>query len=561
MTTGTTPVQEASNGFHYARRGSAIDENALASDRIDGYYDERMQARTLLTAEEEKKLMRRVDWRLMVSILLYSEWQSLIRDIAKALCSIMFLLKGIDADNVSNARIMNKGTSGNIMTQLGMTSNEYNLVSTIYYIPYIVAEAPSNLLIKRMLPSRWQSRIMITWGISTACHAAATSKGGLYAARFFLGLMEAGMFPGVILQMCYWYRPDEMSVRLLYFCESIQSLVARLSSWLTASDILGNLSGVFSGVFAFAFSHADGAHGLSGWQWLFIFEGVITIAFGFVVWFLLPDFPSTAKWLTEKEKAFIQARLPGNAPQASEANFQWSEIVEACKDIRLWLFTLIWALYTVGTSGVRFYQPTVIANLGYTDIASAQLLNLPISIFSIIVIGITGAFADNGRLPRPVYPLSFLCVILICYGVLYAYPNNGGVLAATLIGNGVTSAWFPMMWPWRVQTTKGATGSSFSIGFVNSYGQIGGAIGPHLFNSRFAPHYRVSFGIAMGFVSACILTSLFTWHLTRQTEQDTRKLKIARVAAQTRGETILDDIVDNDLKKRSKADDSSSSSV
>lgn len=123
----------------------------------------------------------------------------------QTLCSVMFLLKNIDADNVSNARIMNKRTSGNIMTQLGMTSNEYNWVATIYYvsgpltvrsamtdssqIPYIVAEAPSNLLIKRVLPSRWQSRIMITWGISTACHAAATSKSGLYAARFFLGLV------------------------------------------------------------------------------------------------------------------------------------------------------------------------------------------------------------------------------------------------------------------------------------------------------------------------------------------------------------------------------------
>lgn len=314
-------------------------------------------------------------------------------------------------------------------------------------------------------------------------------------------------------------------------------------------DVLGNLSGVFSGILAFAFSHVNGTHGLSGWQWLFIFEGVLTIIFGVTVWFLLPDFPATAKWLTEKEKAFIQARLPGNAPQASEANFRWREIVESLKDVRLWLFTLIWALYTVGTSGVRFYQPTVIANLGYTDIASAQLLNLPISIFSIVIIGITGAFADNGRLPRPVYPLSFLGIILICYGVLYAYPNNGGVLAATLIGNGVTSAWFPMMWPWRVQTIHGATGSSFSIGFVNSYGQIGGAIGPHLFNSRFAPHYGISFGIAMGFVSACILTSLLTWFLTRHTEQDTRKLKIARVEAQKRGETVLDDVVDNDLSK------------
>jgi hypothetical protein len=175
-------------------------------------------------------------------------------------------------------------------------------------------------------------------------------------------------------------------------------------------------------------------------------EGVITIAFGIALYWIFPDFPPQAKWLTDKEKAFIQARLPGNAPQAAEVNFNWREIVESLKDIRLWLFTLIWALFTIGNSGVRFYQPTVIADLGYTDVASAQLLNLPISIFSIIVIGITGSFADNGRLPRPIYPLSFLCIILACYGTLYAYPNSGGVYAATLIGNGLTSAWYPMMY-------------------------------------------------------------------------------------------------------------------
>ncbi|KAL5388983.1 hypothetical protein DPSP01_002687 [Paraphaeosphaeria sporulosa] len=482
------------NTLHYARRGSLVAETA-ADPNIEGYDAERMRARALLSADEEKKLLRKIDWHLM------------------ALCSIMFLLKNIDADNVSNARIMNKGSPTNIMNQLGMTSNEYNLVTTLYYIPYIVAEAPSNLLIKRLLPSRWQSRIMVTWGIALSCHAAVTNKEGLYVARFFLGLFEAGLFPGVILQMCYWYRPDEMSVRLLYFY------------------ILGNLSGVVSGLLAFAFSHLDGAHGLSGWQWIFLVEGIITIAFGVAIYFIFPDFPPQAKWLTDDEKAFIQARLPGNAPQAAEMNFNWREIVESLKDIRLWLFTLIWALFTIGNSGVRFYQPTVIADLGYTDVASAQLLNLPISIFSIIVIGITGAFADNGKLPRPLYPLAFLCIILACYGTLYAYPNSGGVYAATLIGNGLTSAWYPMMWPWRVQTTSKATGSAFSIGFVNSYGQIGGAIGPHLFQSKYAPHYG--------------------------TEQDTRRLKLARVQVQKRGETVLDDVVDNDLRKPVKRGSSS----
>lgn len=111
-------------------------------------------------------------------------------------------------------------------------------------------------------------------------------------------------------------------------------------------------------------------------------------------------------------------------------------------------------------------------------IAQAQLLNLPISVVGLLVIFITGYFADNGRLPRPLYPLTFLLIIIAAYAVLVAYPRNGAVYAATLIGNAVTAAWYPMMWPWRVQTTSRATGSAFSIGFVNSYGQIGGAIGP-----------------------------------------------------------------------------------
>lgn len=118
-----------------------------------------------------------------------------------------------------------------------------------YQIPYIIAEAPSNLFLKRLLPSRWLSRIMISWGIVTCCHAAVKNSQGLYAARFFLGLMEAGMFPGVILQLCYWYRPDEMARRLLYFY------------------MLGNFSTVISGVLAFAFDGASGKGGLSGWQW------------------------------------------------------------------------------------------------------------------------------------------------------------------------------------------------------------------------------------------------------------------------------------------------------
>ncbi|KAJ5205830.1 hypothetical protein N7472_002278 [Penicillium cf. griseofulvum] len=493
--------------LHFARRGEAATAASSSQESINGYDPELMSGRTLLTTEEEKKLLRKIDWRLMT------------------ICSLIFMFKNLDSNNASNARIMNKGTDQNIMTQLGITSNEYNLVTVLYYVPYILLEAPSNLLLKRFSPSKWQSRIMISWGIALMCNAAVKNKGGLYATRFLLGVAEAGQFPGVILQMTYWYRPDEMSLRLLYFY------------------ICGNVSGIFGGLLAYAFDTVSGAGGLSGWQWLFLTEKVLQPSF-----LELRFVPETAKWLTEREKRFIQARLPSNAPRAHEQNFQLREVIESLKDRRLWLFTSIWATFTVGTSGVTFYQSTVIANLGYTSIAQAQLLNIPITICGLLFIAATGITADRSRVPRPLYPLSFLLIIIICYGVFVAYPSNGAIYAVTLIGNALTAGWYPVMWPWRVQTTSRATGSAFSIGFVNSYGQIGGAIGPQLFQSMYAPHYTVPFSVAMGLVGICAILTLVTWWVTWDTERDTRRLKLAKIAAERRGETILEDVVDNDLK-------------
>ncbi|KAG4430559.1 hypothetical protein IFR05_013961 [Cadophora sp. M221] len=463
----TEGLSEGGKGrLHSVRRGQEIDDHD--TDLIAGYEADQMRARALLTSEEEKKLLRRIDWHIM------------------PLCAIAFLLKNIDANNVSNARIMNRGSDQNILKQLGMTENEFNFVITIYYIPYIIAEAPSNLFIKRMSPSTWQSRIMIAWGIVLCYHAAVKNKEGLYAARFFLGLFEAALFSGVILQLCYWYRPDEMSRRLLYFY------------------ILGNFSTVISGILAFAFDGVFGKGGLSGWQWLFVVEDLASIIFSVVLFFCLPDFPPTAEWLSEKEKAF--------------------------------------ATFTAGTYGLTFYQPTIIVNLGFTSIAKSQLLNIPTAILTISIIGILGLWADAARLPRPLFPLALLITIMACYSVLYTFPNTGGGYAATIMAASCASSWYPMMWPWRVKTTERATGSAFSIGFVKSYGQIGGALGPQIFRSQYAPHYTVGFAVAVSLVGCAIVMNLITWYVTRRTEKETRMLKLARVEAAKRGEGILEDV-------------------
>ncbi|EGX88261.1 pantothenate transporter, putative [Cordyceps militaris CM01] len=465
------------------RVGSSSDEGD--STPIDD--DDVARLRASLTREQEKKLVRRIDWHLL------------------PLLSVLYMVKTIDAINVSNARVMDRGTPRNILTELHMTSNQYNFVTLAYYIPYILAETPSNLAIKYFKPSVWQARITISWGIVLCCHAAVTNAGGLYVVRAFLGLFEAGLWPGMLVHMCYWYRPDEIAPRIVLV------------------TILGNFSAVVSGALAFGFNGVY-ARGLSGWKW-----------------YVVPV-PSTVTWMTDKEKAFVQARLPPNSPRAAEKNFDFGELVATLKDIRLWLFLLCWAFFTVGTTGLAFYQPTVIANLGFTSIAQAQLLNIPPAIFAMLLTLLFGIFADTGRIPQPSIPLGFMVVILACYGVLYSFPSSGAVYAATVIAGGFSTAWYTMMWPWRVQTTDGATGSAFAIAFANSYGQIGGAVGSQLFNSRFAPRYTTSFGIAMGFIGMAIVMNVITWRVTGRVDSETRRLKRSRIAAAKRGEALLDDV-------------------
>ncbi|KAM0551234.1 hypothetical protein ACHAPJ_008579 [Fusarium lateritium] len=493
------------NLYSTVARGDAFSSSEDVRDNITGYDNTLMKARATLSSQEEKKLLRRIDWHLI------------------PLLAVMYMVKSIDASNVSNARIMDQGTPRNIMIELNISPDNYNFVTMAYYIPYILAETPSNLLVKRLKPSVWQARIMISWGIVLCCHAAVKNAAGLYTVRAFLGLFEAGLWPGMLLQLCYWYRPDEMASRIVLV------------------TILGNFSAVISGVLAFAFNGVH-ARGLSGWKWLILTEGVFTILLGIFAYLFMPDFPDTARWMTEEEKAFVQARLPINAPRAAEKDFDWKEFWHTLKDHKLWLFLLCWAFYTVGTTGLNFYQPTVIANLGFTGIAEAQLLNIPPAVFACVLTIFFGWVASTGRFPLPLIPLSFMIIIEACYVVLYTFPSTGGVYAATVIAGGFSTAWYTMMWPWRVQTTDGATGSAFAIAFANSYGQIGGAVGSQLFNSRFAPRYTTSFGIAMGFIGMAIVMNVVTWSFTWRVDVATRRLKRAREAAAKRNEAILDDV-------------------
>lgn len=150
--------------------------------------------------------------------------------------------------NLGNARTLNNDTpEDNIVNTLDLTGNRYNIAVAVFFVPYVIFEAPSNFAMKYFSPSVWIGRIMISWGIITICTSAVHNFGGLLAIRFFLGVAEAGFFPGCVMFLCYWYKPAERATRMAIFAGSVA------------------VAGAFSGLLASGISFLNGKANLAGW--------------------------------------------------------------------------------------------------------------------------------------------------------------------------------------------------------------------------------------------------------------------------------------------------------
>ncbi|KAF2113190.1 high-affinity nicotinic acid transporter [Lophiotrema nucula] len=454
------------------------------------------------TAEEEKRIMRKVDYRFVL------------------LTGLMFLIKQIDVNNATNVKVLQVGQSSNILKQLHITANQYNWVGSIYGIAYIVFEAPSNLLLKRMLPHNWQARIFLTWGIITACHAAARNRHDLYAMRFLLGMFEAGMFPGVMAQFQSWYRTDEM-VRIVtfFFCFSA-------------------VSGVVSALLCYGISYMDGIQGLSAWQWVYIIEGCATILFSGVVWYYLPDYPKSPRsnrWFTKREQEFIETRLPENAPLTNDPNFSKKEIKSVLGKWLIWSFMLSQTLVNLGGYALTWYLPTVVTNLGFVGLPRNQLLLLPPCGAALFGLTFSAWFIGKAWIVRPAYIMFIMTGMVICFILFFTVHSRAGIYVACILGTMFYQSYFPMFWGWRSATLSGSTGTAFTLGLQSGIAQLGGVVGPQLFQAKWSyNNYKNSFAIAASFLIVGWVSNLWTWWLTRNTEYDV--MRVRRLANKARKE-------------------------
>ncbi|KAJ7049731.1 MFS transporter [Mycena amicta] len=274
------------------------------------------------------------------------------------LSAAIYLLCYLDRANIGNAKVLNSETHNDLLSETHMTSFQYTIALMVFLVAYAVFEIPSNYLLKKLRPSRWIAFLMFVWGALTMGIGGTKSYAAVTATRFLLGTFEAGLFPGLVYYLTFWYRTDERSMRVAFILAS------------------ATLAGAFGGAIAFGVGHMNQTHGLSAWRWLFILEGLPSCLSSVLVFFFLPDYPETASWLSNEEKKLAESRLRDQGSLGSSKTMTWEDAKATLTDWRLYGHYAIYFGISTPFSSLSLFTPSITAGLGYTSLR-ANLMTVP----------------------------------------------------------------------------------------------------------------------------------------------------------------------------------------
>jgi MFS family permease len=274
------------------------------------------------------------------------------------LSASIYFLCFLDRSNIGNAKILNSTTKNDMQTECHMSNYDFTIALMVFLVAYAIFEVPSNILLKKLRPSRWIAFLMFSWGAITIGLGGTQNFAGVTATRFLLGMFEAGLFPGLVYYLTFWYKHDERSVRVAFILAS------------------ATLAGAFGGAIAYGIGHMNQTHGLSAWRWLFILEGIPSCLSAFFVFFLLPDWPERATWLTTKEKDLAIARLELEGSKSHHKTMSWEEAKATLTDWRLYGHYAIYFAISTPFASLSLFTPSITSGLGYIDL-QAQLMTVP----------------------------------------------------------------------------------------------------------------------------------------------------------------------------------------
>ena len=391
-----------------------------------------MQIKNPETKALETSAYRKVMWRLVPFLFL------------------CYVLAYLDRVNVGFAKLQ-------MLNDLKFSEAAYGLGAGIFFIGYFIFEVPSNLILHKTGARRWIARIMVTWGFLSASMMFVTSETMFYVLRFFLGAAEAGFFPGIILYLTFWF-PSRQRGRIV-------------ALFMTAIAMSGVIGGPLSGWIMTAMA---GVNGWAGWQWLFLIEGLPSVAMGVVVLFYLDDSIAQAKWLTDIEKGVLQANIA--AEQKTQVHMS---IGQTFKNPQVLMLSGLYFFFIMGLYGVSFWLPQLIKNLGVKDIMTVGLLSaIPYGVAAVCMV-LVGQSSDRQAERRwhLVVPALLGAIGLVLSGVFSNQPVLG-MLALTLGTAGILSV-LPVFWTLPTAFLTGASAAA-GIALVNSIGNLAGFLSPFM---------------------------------------------------------------------------------
>lgn len=349
--------------------------------------------------------------------------------------------------NIGNARLFG------LEEDLGLHGNQYQTAVSLLFVTYILCELPSNLVIKRLRPSRWIAFITTSWGIIATLTGVCQSYGGLIVCRLLLGAVEAGLFPGMTIYLTLFYTRRELALRIGYLFVSAA------------------LAGAFGGLLAYAIGNMDGVAGQRAWRWIMIIEGLPTFVLGIACWFILADDPENAYYLTPAEKELmVIRRMRQIGHTASGQEFHWYDAKKALFDWRVYLFCCGQFGADTVLYGYSTFLPTIIKNINpsYSAI-HVQLLTIPCYALGAIAY-LTTAYISDRQQRRGVYVVIFALLTVVGYAMLMSktkaavhYAGCFFVALGLYVVVGIPLAWLPANCP-RYGKRAVASGMQLTIG-------------------------------------------------------------------------------------------------
>lgn len=379
---------------------------------------------------DDDMLYKRVGWRLMPLLLL------------------CYVVANLDRINVSFAKL-------EMMSALKLSDAVYGLGAGLFFIGYAAMEVPSNWMLHNFGARVWIARILLTWGLLSAAMALVYSAYSFYGIRFALGIAEAGLFPGVMYYLTYWFpRSRRATISSIFYL---------------AVPIAGVSGSVLSG---FIMSEMHGFLGLAGWQWMFLLEAAPAILLSPVVYLILADKPADADWLSTVEKQRLVRNLAGEQPDDHGGS-----VLQALWTPRVWHLSLILFTIVLAMFGVLFYMPTLIRGAHESSPAVVGLLTaIP---YAVSVIMMVLASWNSDRTGERRWHLAFACFVGAVGIVLSVFAKTDIflVMIGMCLAVGGIMMCLAIYWTLATGVFRGAQ-DAVSIAFINAIGLTAGFVGP-----------------------------------------------------------------------------------